>query len=171
MSRTAIEVLLYLLDQGFDGNEEHSLMGNLRDVRDEDWDWRAPGSGRSIRDIALHAATAKYVYGNQAFGDASVAWAAGSPEVYARDASVEEGRSLLQDAHGRFRASVSAVEAVDLQAQRKVHYGGTADTRFIIATMIQHDFYHAGEINHLRASRQGTDFWPGTGPAERGVSR
>jgi len=82
MSRTAIEELLYLLDQGFNGNEEQSLMGNLRDVVDEDWIWRAPGSGRSIRDIGLHAATTKYVYGNQAFGDASVAWAAGSREIY-----------------------------------------------------------------------------------------
>jgi len=26
--------------------------------------------------------------------------------------------------------------------------------------MIAHDFYHAGEINHIRALLQGTDRWP-----------
>jgi hypothetical protein len=26
--------------------------------------------------------------------------------------------------------------------------------------MIAHDFYHAGEINHLRALLQGSDRWP-----------
>jgi hypothetical protein len=25
--------------------------------------------------------------------------------------------------------------------------------------MIEHDLYHAGEINHLRSLRQGTDRW------------
>ena len=30
----------------------------------------------------------------------------------------------------------------------------------LLAIMIAHDFYHAGEINHLRALLQGTDRWP-----------
>ena len=33
-------------------------------------------------------------------------------------------------------------------------------TRELVATLIGHDFYHAGEINHLRALLQGTDRWP-----------
>jgi len=33
-------------------------------------------------------------------------------------------------------------------------------TQTIIRIMIGHDFYHAGEINHLRALLQGTDRWP-----------
>jgi hypothetical protein len=28
-----------------------------------------------------------------------------------------------------------------------------------VVTMIQHDLYHAGEINHLRSLNQGTDQW------------
>ena len=31
--------------------------------------------------------------------------------------------------------------------------------RWIISVMIEHDVYHAGEINHLRALMQGNDRW------------
>jgi len=30
----------------------------------------------------------------------------------------------------------------------------------LIRIMIAHDFYHAGEINHIRALLHGTDRWP-----------
>ena len=35
------------------------------------------------------------------------------------------------------------------------------ESRWIIAVMIEHDLYHAGEINHIRALRQGNDGWAG----------
>jgi hypothetical protein len=40
---------------------------------------------------------------------------------------------------------------------RLTNWGERQQTRWIIAVMIQHDLYHAGEINHLRSLRQGTD--------------
>jgi hypothetical protein len=36
----------------------------------------------------------------------------------------------------------------------------------IISIMIEHDVYHAGEINHLRSLMQGTDYWRGREPAK-----
>ena len=32
-------------------------------------------------------------------------------------------------------------------------------TRFLIVNMIEHDVYHAGEINHTRALLQNDDAW------------
>jgi hypothetical protein len=32
-------------------------------------------------------------------------------------------------------------------------------SRSILRNMIAHDFYHADEINHIRALLQGTDRW------------
>jgi hypothetical protein len=34
-----------------------------------------------------------------------------------------------------------------------------AETRWIIKSMIEHDLYHAGEINRMRALRQENDRW------------
>jgi hypothetical protein len=45
-----------------------------------------------------------------------------------------------------------------------VHMGGQLPTRQIISIMIEHDLYHAGEINHLRALMQETDYWRGREP-------
>ncbi len=40
------------------------------------------------------------------------------------------------------------------------NWGEPAETRWIISEIIEHDLYHAGEINHLRAVLQGDDRWP-----------
>ena len=53
MTRAAVDALLYLLDESFSGNEEHSLMANLRSVRTEDWLWKPHEGHRSIRRIAI----------------------------------------------------------------------------------------------------------------------
>jgi hypothetical protein len=44
MGRSGIGQLLYLLDEAFEGNEEHSLLGNLRTVTPDDWLWLPPFS-------------------------------------------------------------------------------------------------------------------------------
>ena len=77
MPKFVVEALLYLLDDAFEGNEEHSLLGNLATVHDDDWLWTPAGGSRSIRDLVAHAGTAKYVYDNQAFGDATLFWSRG----------------------------------------------------------------------------------------------
>jgi len=47
-----------------------------------------------------------------------------------------------------------------LDKDRLTNWGERLPTRDIIRIMIAHDFYHAGEINHIRAQLQGTDRWP-----------
>ena len=36
MSRAAVEQLLYLMDEAFEGDSDHSLLANLRSVTEED---------------------------------------------------------------------------------------------------------------------------------------
>ena len=96
VTAVGIDQLLYLLDEAFEGNEWHSLVGNLRDVGPEDWRWIPPSGRRSILSIVR---------------------------------------------------------------PRRTNWGELMETRWIIAVMIQHDLYHAGEINHLRSLRQRTDRW------------
>ena len=74
MTRAGIEQLLYLMDQSFEGNDDHSLLSNLRSVRDDDWTWLPAGGGRSIFEHVQHIGECKYVYENHAFGDGSMHW-------------------------------------------------------------------------------------------------
>ena len=42
---------------------------------------------------------------------------------------------------------------------RPVNWGGNRKTKWIMAMLIRHDIFHAGEINHLRALHQRNDGW------------
>jgi uncharacterized damage-inducible protein DinB len=64
-----------------------------------------------------------------------------------------------REAHAVLIAGVSALADDDLSRLTTKHWGGTGSTGEVIAVMIHHDVYHAGEINHLRAMRQADDAW------------
>jgi hypothetical protein len=38
-------------------------------------------------------------------------------------------------------------------------WGDQHETRWLITQVIQHDLYHAGELNHIRALRHKNDDW------------
>jgi hypothetical protein len=61
-------------------------------------------------------------------------------------------------------ASVRALAAdTELDRDRLTNWGQYLPTRVIIRIMLDHDVYHAGEINHLRCLLKGTDRWPNYG--------
>ena len=47
----------------------------------------------------------------------------------------------------------------EMDVPRKAHWGGLVPTRHLIVTMIEHDVYRAGEVNHVRALLQDDDGW------------
>lgn len=168
MSRTAVEALLYLLDESFEGNDEHSLMANLRTVTAGDWLWRPQEGHRTIRRIAEHAGTAYWVYENHLFGDGTSVFQralADAPSAQAPDA-MPETIGWIKQGYVRFRAGVASLDDQALIKPSRTHYGQVADTRFVISVIIGHAIYHAGEINHVRALHHGDDrWWPELQPA------
>ena len=61
----------------------------------------------------------------------------------------------------RGRDSVAALDDdSELLRRRRANGRQTYEARWLINVMIQHDLYHGGEINHIRALRQGDDRWP-----------
>ena len=54
---------------------------------------------------------------------------------------------------------MSTLTDADLTTPTTKHWGEVAPTSDVIAVMIMHDTYHAGEINHLRALRHANDTW------------
>ena len=158
MSTQLIGQLLYLLDQGFDGPDWHSLLGNLAAVRPDDWLWAPPGGQRSIRDIVQHVGGAKYMYHSNAFGDRSLTWESPLTRGEGRLSTLPDALAWLREGQARLRDALSALaDDAELDRPRPHHSRQGVDTRWIILVMIQHDLYHAGEINHIRALRQGDD--------------
>ena len=164
MARSALDQCLYFLDEAFAGGDWHSLMSNLKDVAVGDWLWLPPGGARPIAEMVAHVAACKNMYGNHAFGDASLTWedplANEKLLTEPSPAGIGELLGFLKQAHDRLRAQVGALaDDAELVRPRRTNWGDMAETRWIIKTTIEHDLYHAGEINRLRALRQGNDRW------------
>lgn len=159
MAAPAVSQLLYLLDEGFQGTEWHSLLSNLNSLAPDDWLWVPSHGERSIRDITGHVGGCKFMYHNHAFGDAQLTW--DDPLVDGRDAlsTIASAIEWLREGHARLRQSIAALEDAELLRPRMTNWGELKETRWIIAIMIQHDLYHAGEINHIRSLRHQHDRW------------
>jgi hypothetical protein len=162
-SRITIETLARLIEDAFEGDPDHSLLANLRDLREKDWTALPLGAGRSIADILEHAGWSKWMYEDYAFGSASMRGDM-PPLVPADGARSRPHEQLLEwvtEGHHRWLASVRALEDDrELEGERLANWGDRLQTRVLIRIMIAHDFYHAGEINHIRALLHGTDRWP-----------
>jgi uncharacterized damage-inducible protein DinB len=162
-SHTGIDTLAWLVEEAFDGDPSHSLLANLNDLREEDWTATPGESGRSIADILEHVGWSKWMYEDYAFGSASLRGDQSPliPEAGARSRPQGELLAWLTEGHQRWLASVHALaDDSELDRERLTNWGERLPTRVIIRIMIAHDFYHAGEINHLRALLQETDRWP-----------
>lgn len=166
-NRIAIAHYLYLLDEAFEGvgieesGESHSLLVNLRTVGADEWHRKPMGGTRSICDIVIHVGACKYMYGDHAFGSASLDWADALVDPWGPQAqpSKDEVLAWLSEGQRRFREQVAALRDDDLLQPRRANWGEMKETRWLIKTIVEHDVYHAGEINHIRALLQDNDRW------------
>jgi uncharacterized damage-inducible protein DinB len=162
-SRKSIETLAWLIEDAFEGDPDQSLLANLRDLREEDWKALPAGANRSIAEVLEHVGWCKWMYEDYAFGAASMRGDQPPliPANGARSRPITELLEWLKAGHQRWLASVRALaDDSELDKDRLTNWGEQLPTRVIIRIMIGHDFYHGGEINHIRALLQGTDRWP-----------
>jgi uncharacterized damage-inducible protein DinB len=161
-----VELLRYLMDEAFEGpgieesNESQSLMANLATVDEASWRARPAGSTRSIESIVLHVGTCKLMYADYAFGPGRLDW--GTPEVQPwpeGEAPIPDALDWLQGTHASLMAQVARLSDPDLQAPRLANWGEQRETRWLLSMLLQHDAYHAGEINHIRSLLSGEDRW------------
>jgi hypothetical protein len=147
--------LLWLLDQAFEDDHEHSVLANLRHIEGL-WNIVPPGGERSIADIIDHVGGCKFMYDNYAFGDGAYRWG-----EYPAQGPTDHQQALdwMREGHRLFVASVAALDDGDLDTPRLTNWGAMMETRRLIEVIIAHDFYHAGEINHIRATLQQRDRW------------
>ena len=164
MARAAVEATLFILDEAFEPLEprpaNQSLLPNLRTVDDEAWHSLPPGAARSIRDIVIHVGGCKYVYENHAFGDGSLTFNSRLANPWPdSEPHMSEVLEWLRAGHRRVRHRLESLTDDDLQASRRAPWGEELPTRWLVGTLIQHDLYHAGEVNHIRSLLAGDDRW------------
>ncbi|MFN2418706.1 MAG: DinB family protein [Candidatus Limnocylindria bacterium] len=166
MAGPAIDALLYLLDEAFEGtgieesNESQALLTNVATVTPAEWRALPRGATRTIEAMVIHVAGCKIMYADYAFGPGTKQW--GTPEVegwIGSEAPMAEAIEWLRAAHRSFREHLREVTDDDLDRPRMTNWGELRPTRWIIAAIIGHDFYHAGEVNHLRSMLGTDDRW------------
>jgi hypothetical protein len=165
--RGGIDALLYLLDEAFRGrgiedtDESQALIPNLVSVPDAWWRSRPTGATRTIESITLHVGSCKVMYDDYAFGAGTLDW--GTPEVEPwseGEAPVDSVRAWLEEVHDRLAGHVAGLDDdTELDRPRMTNWGDPMPTRWIVAAMVTHDAYHAGEINHVRSLLDGDDRW------------
>ena len=166
MVARAVQELLHLLDEAFAGtgieasNESQALMTNLATVDEPTWRVLPSGASRTIESIVLHVATCKVMYDDYAFGAGTLRWGEPAVQPWAEGAApMADAIDWLRLAHQRLVHHVATLTDDDLDAPRMTNWGEPRPTRWILAAMIGHDFYHAGEINHLRSLLGADDRW------------
>ena len=165
--RTGIEAYLHLLEEAFRGrgieetDESQALLPNIATVPDEAWRALPNGAVRSIESIVLHVGACKIMYDDYAFGSASLRFATPEVEPFTEGrADRAEVLPWLEAAHRRLADHVAALaDDTELDRPRRTNWDEDRPTRWIVAAMITHDAYHAGEINHLRSLLDGDDRW------------
>ena len=167
LTRSGIETMLDLMDEAFRGrgveasDESQALLPNLASVPASAWSALPAGASRSVAAIAVHVGACKIMYDDYAFGSGTLRFGTTEVEPWG-DAAVPRDACgpWLEAAHERLVGHVDALmDDAELDRTRPTNWGEPRPTRWIIAAMITHDAYHAGEINHLRSLLGGDDRW------------
>jgi DinB family protein len=163
---TAIDEIVYLLEEAFSGvgieatNESQSLLANLRSVDEAMWRALPSGGARTIESIALHVGSCTIMYDEYAFGAGALRWDDQHWLPWkAGEAPLNATLAWLEEIHGRFIEHVRTLGDDDLTVLRPTNWGEMRETRWLVSTMLQHDVYHAGEVNHLRSILAADDGW------------
>jgi uncharacterized damage-inducible protein DinB len=167
MTEQTVDAFLYLLDEAFEGrgleesNESQALLTNLATVTEAEWQATVPGATRTIESMVRHVAACKIMYADYAFEAGTKGW--GTAEVEGPwdtgTAPMSDAIEWLREAHRSFRQHVEGLTDADLDQPRMTNWGEMRPTRWILAAIIGHDFYHGGEINHLRSLLGTDDRW------------
>ena len=146
--------------RAFDSSE-HSLLTNIQSVHESSWDTLPLGARRSIREITLHVGLFKYMYANHVFRDADMDYS--DPPANPGPESLTSSSAAIRwlwEAHSYLTQCIRELaDDSELAVLRKAHWGDQVPTYHLIATMLEHDLYHAGEINRTRALLQDDDTW------------
>ena len=149
-----VRQLVSQLDQAFDRKSWHgtNLRGSLRRVTPEQAAWRPSRDRHNIWELAVHAAYWKYAVWRRLAGAARGSFPLKGSNWFSRPEQPDESawRADLALLGGMHRQLRDAVMRVPASALHRVPDGSTVTTFDLIAGVIAHDVYHAGQIQLLK---------------------
>lgn len=114
---------------------------------------------RTIADIALHVAACKHVYDDYAFGPGAMSWDSMPPPALADAGTPEDITAWLKAGQVQIRDNIAALDDAGLLQSVRTNWGSREQAGWVATVMIEHDLYHAGEINHIRSLYVEGDGW------------
>ena len=153
------------LDQAFDRRSWHgtNLRGSLRGVSLGDAAWRPARDRHNIWELAVHAAYWKYAVRRRLTGEGRGSFPLEGSNWFDRPekatlAAWNADLALLAEQHRLLRQAVSSLESADLFKPATGGRTTRSDRRRsasirvfdVIAGVIAHDVYHAGQIQLLK---------------------
>jgi uncharacterized damage-inducible protein DinB len=154
MPRNEIDILVELLDRGFNRRSWHgpNLRGSIRRVDAATAAWR-PGAGRrNIWEIVVHAAYWKYAVRRRLLGEKRGSFPLEGSNWFARpventEAAWKADVALLDQSHRGLRDAIAQLRPRDLSAKPA---GSKVSNLELIGGIAAHDVYHAGQIQLLK---------------------
>jgi hypothetical protein len=158
MATSALDLLLDMVDRGFDKKSWHgpNLRGSIRGVDADLAAWRPAEDRHNIWEIVLHAAYWKYIVRRRLLGEKRGSFALKGSNWFPRPVTLSEGAwqediDLLEQTHQSLREAIASLAPADLEAKpAKSEYTNQAMIQGISA----HDVYHAGQIQLLKRLAQ-----------------
>jgi uncharacterized damage-inducible protein DinB len=120
----------------------------------------------SIHGIVLHLASCKRMYGSVGFRNTEIRWRDCGDDMERFEPSWTAALDYLNESHRYWLTTWAALEDADLDVGRPHFRGVTWPAWKIIARMIQHDSYHAGQIAVLRYATGESDMPPPSAAAD-----
>jgi len=153
-SASEIDLLLFLLDQGYDKKAWHgpNLRGAIRRISATQAAWRPGPKRRSIAEIVVHSAYWKYAVRRRLRGDKRGSFPIKGSNWFALPDPLGEedwrGYLALLDAqHRELRQVVAAYPAKRLYEPSP---GSKYTAAGLVTGIAAHDIYHAGQIQILK---------------------
>jgi hypothetical protein len=155
---SAIGVMLYMIDQGYEKKAWHgpNLKGSIRGLTAAQAAWRPRPGRHCIAEIVLHAAYWKYIVRRRLSGEKRGSFALKGSNWLPVAASLSEATwrqyaQLLDQEHRAMRAIIAELRPDQLYYTppgSKVHHAAQ------ITGIAAHDLYHAGQIQLLKRLQQ-----------------
>jgi hypothetical protein len=154
MDRPEIKHLLGLIDEAYNRAAWHgpNLRGSLRGLTPREAAWRVKPGRHNIWEIVVHAAYWKYVMRRRLLGEKRGSFSLQGSNWFVRpiDRTEKAWRAdvaLLEAEHQRLRETVSSFQPKNLDRPAR---GSKTVARRLIAGIVFHDVYHAGQIQLIK---------------------